>query len=174
MTHRTLPAALLVALALSAGLLGGCGGDDAETAATATATPAETPAPAPDNTDLSQKPTVPPPSGEPPSRLVKEDIVKGKGKRASKGDNVTVQYVGVAYSTGQQFDASWDSGQPFPFELGAGMVIAGWDRGVAGMREGGRRMLTIPPDLAYGDAGSPPTIGPNETLIFIVDMVKVG
>jgi peptidylprolyl isomerase len=97
----------------------------------------------------------------------------GKGKRAKKGDEVTVQYVGVSFSTGQQFDASWDSGQPFPFTLGAGMVIPGWDRGVAGMREGGRRMLTIPPDLAYGTAGSPPAIGPDETLIFVVDMVEV-
>src|SRR5215211_753427 len=149
----------------------GCGGDDSETAATATPTPTETAAPAPpDNKDLSLKPTVPQPEGQPPAKLETEDIVKGKGKKARKGDQVTVQYVGVAFSTGQQFDASWDSGRPFQFQLGQGMVIPGWDQGVPGMREGGRRMLTIPPDLAYGPAGSPPSIGPNETLIFIVDM----
>jgi peptidylprolyl isomerase len=172
-THRTL--ILLLAAALGLGMLAGCGGDDeSETAATATPTPAETPAPAPDNKDLSQKPTVPPPQGQPPSELKVKDIVKGKGKRAGNGDEVTVQYVGVSFSTGAQFDASWDSGQPFPFTLGQGMVIPGWDQGVAGMREGGRRMLTIPPALAYGTAGQPPSIGPNETLVFIVDMVKVG
>ena len=172
-THRTLLLPLLLVLAL--GLLAGCGGDDKESEAAATPTEAatETPAPAPDNKDLSQKPVVPKPEGQPPSKLEVEDIVKGKGKRAKKGDDVTVQYVGVAYSTGEQFDASWDAGQPFPFKLGAGMVIPGWDEGVAGMREGGRRMLTIPPDLAYGAAGAPPSIGPNETLIFIVDMVKI-
>ena len=174
MTHRTL---LALAVALLFALVAGCGGDDGgETAATPTATTSEmkSPTPAPDNKDLSKKPTVPKPQGQPPGKLEVEDIVKGKGKRAKKGDNVTVQYVGVGFSTGEQFDASWDSGQPFPFQLGQGMVIPGWDQGVPGMREGGRRMLTIPPDLAYGAAGAPPSIGPNETLIFIVDMVKVG
>jgi peptidylprolyl isomerase len=173
-THRTLLLPLLLALALA--LLAGCGGDkQSETAATPAATPTDTPtpAPAPDNKDLKKKPTVPAPQGQPPSKLEIKDIVKGKGKRAKKGDNVTVQYVGVAFSTGQQFDASWDAGKPFPFTLGQGMVIPGWDQGVPGMRVGGRRMLTIPPDLAYGAAGAPPSIGPNETLIFIVDMVKV-
>ena len=97
----------------------------------------------------------------------------GKGKTAAKGDAVTVQYVGISYATGQQFDASWDSGQPFPFKLGQGEVIPGWDKGVAGMREGGRRRLTIPPEDAYGPAGSPPSIGPNETLIFVVDLVSI-
>jgi peptidylprolyl isomerase len=170
-THRTLLTALVLALVLG---LAGCGGDDeAETAATATPEATETPTPAPDNKDLSQKPVVPAPEGQPPAGLEVEDIVKGKGKRARKGDEVTVQYVGVSFSTGQQFDASWDSGQPFPFTLGQGMVIPGWDQGVAGMRKGGRRMLTIPPDLAYGPAGSPPAIGPNETLVFIVDMVEI-
>jgi peptidylprolyl isomerase len=166
---------LLLALALA--LLAGCGGDkEQETAATPapTATATETATAAPSNKDLSTKPTVPKPEGQPPSELVKKDIVKGKGRRAKKGDNVTVQYVGVSFSTGQQFDASWDSGQPFRFALGKGMVIPGWDKGVPGMRVGGRRMLTIPPDLAYGAAGAPPSIGPNETLIFIVDLVKVG
>ncbi|MDP9294380.1 MAG: FKBP-type peptidyl-prolyl cis-trans isomerase, partial [Actinomycetota bacterium] len=84
-----------------------------------------------------------------------------------------VQYVGVSFSTGEQFDASWDAGQPFSFPLGTGQVIPGWDKGVAGMRVGGRRKLTIPPDQAYGTAGSPPSIGPNETLVFVIDMVQI-
>jgi peptidylprolyl isomerase len=86
---------------------------------------------------------------------------------------VSVDYVGVNFSSGQQFDASWDRGEPFQFQLGAGQVIPGWDEGVKGMRVGGRRVLTIPPDLAYGPAGSPPVIGPNETLVFVVDLRKV-
>ena len=112
---------------------------------------------------------MPEPSGKPPRKLKAEDIVKGKGKAAKPGDALTVQYVGVSFSTGEQFDASWDSGQPFDFQLGARMVIPGWDRGLVGIRTGGRRQLTIPPDLAYGAQGSPPAIGPNETLVFVID-----
>jgi peptidylprolyl isomerase len=84
-----------------------------------------------------------------------------------------VQYVGVSYSNGQEFDASWDRGEPFEFTLGVGQVIPGWDEGVEGMKEGGRRKLTIPADKAYGPQGSPPAIGPNETLVFVIDLVKV-
>ena len=124
--------------------------------------------------DLDEEPQIAKPSGEPPTALEKEDVVKGKGKTAKEGDNVSVQYTGVAWSTGQKFDASWDRGkEPFTFALGAGMVSPGWDEGVAGMKEGGRRVLTIPPDQAYGPAGSPPAIGPNETLVFVVDLEKV-
>lgn len=179
MTSRILTACLL-ALAL---LATGCGDDDAkQSAATPAAeeeTPAatETPAAEPASTEISknldEKPEVPKPSGDPPSELEIETIVTGKGKAAKSGDDVTVQYVGVSYSTGEQFDASWDGGQPFSFPLGAGQVIPGWDTGVAGMRVGGRRKLTIPPDQAYGTQGSPPTIGPNETLIFVVDLVEI-
>jgi len=97
----------------------------------------------------------------------------GAGAEASAGQKVSVQYVGVAYSTKKQFDASWDRGNPFNFTLGAGNVIKGWDEGVPGMRVGGRRQLVIPPDLAYGPAGYPPVIGPNETLVFVVDLVSV-
>jgi peptidylprolyl isomerase len=123
---------------------------------------------------LSKKPKVPTPTGTPPANLQMRDIVKGSGKTAKSGGKLTVQYVGVAYSTGEQFDASWDRHQPFPFKLGAGMVIPGWDQGLVGMKVGGRRELVIPPQLAYGPQGQPPKIGPNETLIFIIDLKKVG
>lgn len=125
-------------------------------------------------TDPMNKPTIEVPGGEPPSDLVIDDIVEGDGTTVEDGDQVTVQYVGVSYSTGQEFDASWDRGEPFPFKLGAGQVIPGWDEGVAGMKVGGRRELTIPPDLAYGEAGSPPAIGPDETLIFVIDLLDAG
>ena len=110
----------------------------------------------------------------PPDELQIEDIVKGKGPKAKKGDEVTVQYVGVAWSTGVEFDASWGKGEPFKFKLGEGGVIPGWDEGIPGMQKGGRRMLTIPAEQAYGAQGQPPSIGPNECLRFIVDMVKIG
>jgi peptidylprolyl isomerase len=124
--------------------------------------------------DLKEKPEIPKPSGSPPTKLESEDIVEGKGKAAKEGDKVSVQYVGVAFSTGTEFDASWERGKPFDFTLGAGEVIPGWDQGVVGMKEGGRRQLTIPAELAYGAQGSPPAIGPNETLVFVIDMVKIG
>jgi peptidylprolyl isomerase len=123
--------------------------------------------------DTGTKPVIPRPSGSPPRRLRKEDIVKGKGPRAKPGDTLTVHYAGVAFSTGEEFDASWNAGQPFSFPLGGGAVIPGWDRGLVGMRRGGRRMLTIPPELAYGPQGSPPAIGPNETLVFVVDLLEI-
>ncbi len=124
-----------------------------------------------ENTD--EKPAIPQPTGQPPAELGVEDIVEGKGATAKAGDNVSVQYVGVNFSNGAEFDASWDRGEPFEFTLGAGQVIPGWDEGVAGMKEGGRRKLVIPPDLAYGPQGSPPAIGPNETLVFVIDLQKV-
>ncbi|MEA2193044.1 MAG: peptidylprolyl isomerase [Solirubrobacteraceae bacterium] len=123
--------------------------------------------------DLDHKPEVPAPAGEPPADLVTTDVVKGEGTAAKPGDHVTVHYVGVSFSNGQQFDSSWDRGQPFDFPLGAGRVIKGWDFGVAGMREGGRRTLVIPPSLGYGPRGMGP-IAANETLVFVVDLVKVG
>jgi peptidylprolyl isomerase len=125
--------------------------------------------------DLSAKPEISQPSGEPPAELQKQDIVKGKGKAAKAGDTVSVQYVGNSWSTGAQFDASWDRGaEPFQFPLGAGQVIPGWDQGVAGMKPGGRRLLVIPPDLAYGAQSPSPEIAPNETLVFVVDLMKIG
>lgn len=124
--------------------------------------------------DLKEKPEIPKPGGTPPTKLEGEDIVEGKGKEAKEGDKVSVQYVGVSFSTGEEFDASWERGEPFEFTLGAGEVIPGWDQGVEGMKEGGRRKLTIPPELAYGAQGQPPAIGPNETLVFVVDLEKAG
>jgi peptidylprolyl isomerase len=123
--------------------------------------------------DLKTKPAIPKQSGNPPKKLVIKDIVKGTGKTAKAGAVVSVQYVGVDYKTGEQFDASWDRGQPFQFQLGAQSVIPGWDQGVAGMKVGGRRQLTIPPDLAYGPQGQPPAIGPSATLVFVIDLVSV-
>ena len=106
------------------------------------------------STDLTQKPEIPKPSGEPPAELQTEDIVEGTGPAAKAGDTVSMQYVGNAWTTGEQFDASWDRNQAFPFTLGAGDVIAGWDQGIVGMKAGGRRLLIIPPELGYGEAGA--------------------
>ena len=112
------------------------------------------------------------PGGEPPAELEITDIWEGNGAEATPGDLVRVHYVGVAYSTGEEFDASWNRGDPLQFELGAGHVIAGWDQGVQGMKVGGRRQLVIPPDLAYGDQGAGASIAPGETLIFVCDLVS--
>ena len=119
------------------------------------------------------KPEVTIPDGAPPSSLQIEDITVGSGAEAIAGKTVTVQYVGVSWSTKEEFDASWTSGRPFTFTIGQGRVIKGWDQGVPGMKEGGRRRLVIPPDLGYGATGSGRRIGPNETLVFVVDLVKV-
>jgi peptidylprolyl isomerase len=112
------------------------------------------------------------PGGEPPAELEITDIWEGNGAEANPGDLVQVHYVGVAYSTGEEFDASWNRGDPLQFELGAGHVIAGWDQGVQGMKVGGRRQLVIPPGLAYGDQGAGTAIAPGETLIFVCDLVS--
>ncbi|MBI2895275.1 MAG: FKBP-type peptidyl-prolyl cis-trans isomerase [Deltaproteobacteria bacterium] len=123
---------------------------------------------------MAQKPRIEIPPGAPPRTLQKEDLVVGQGDVALAGRDVEVHYVGVAWSTKKQFDASWDRGETFSFSLGAGEVIRGWDEGVAGMKVGGRRKLTIPPDLGYGARGAGGAIGPNETLVFVVDLVSVG
>ncbi len=119
------------------------------------------------------KPEVRVPSGEPPAELAIEDLAVGDGAEATPGTQVEVHYVGVSWSSGKQFDASWDRKSTFSFGLGGGQVIAGWDRGVAGMKVGGRRRLTIPPELGYGSRGAGGAIGPNETLVFVVDLVGV-
>ena len=119
------------------------------------------------------KPEIDFPGDAVPSDLVIEDITPGDGTEAKAGDTISAHYVGVAHSTGEEFDASWNRGQSFAFPLGAGNVIAGWDRGVVGMKVGGRRRLVIPPDLGYGDRGAGSVIGPGETLIFVVDLLDV-
>ncbi|MGH9188094.1 MAG: FKBP-type peptidyl-prolyl cis-trans isomerase [Acidimicrobiales bacterium] len=122
----------------------------------------------------AEKPHVYVPPGEaPPTDLVIEDVVEGEGRQAKPGDTVDVHYVGVAWKTRRQFDASWDRGETFSFGLGEGNVIKGWDQGVAGMRVGGRRRLVIPPNLAYGKAGAGGVIGASETLVFVVDLLGI-
>jgi peptidylprolyl isomerase len=119
------------------------------------------------------KPEVDFPGGEPPADLEIQDIWEGDGPVAKAGDTVAVHYVGVAFSSGEEFDASWNRGTPLRFQLGIGQVISGWDQGVQGMKVGGRRQLVIPPHLAYGDRGAGGRIKPGETLIFVCDLVSV-
>jgi peptidylprolyl isomerase len=120
------------------------------------------------------KPTITIPEGAPPADLLIEDLEVGEGTEAVAGANVTVHYVGVAWSDQQQFDASWDRDEFFEFPLGRGYVIAGWDQGVQGMKVGGRRRITIPPHLGYGAAGAGGVIKGGETLVFVVDLINVG
>ncbi|MFR9777891.1 FKBP-type peptidyl-prolyl cis-trans isomerase [Micromonospora sp. MS34] len=120
-----------------------------------------------------EKPEVGPIEGAPPADLVIEDITVGAGPEARPGQLASVHYVGVAHSNGREFDASWNRGETFEFPLGGGQVIAGWDQGVVGMKVGGRRRLTIPPHLGYGARGAGGVIKPNETLIFVVDLLGV-
>jgi peptidylprolyl isomerase len=127
------------------------------------------------STDLNAKPKVPAGKGAAPTELQGTDVVVGSGPAAKAGDTVSVQYVGVLHGNGKQFDASWDNGKkPFSFTVGQGQVIKGWDQGVPGMKVGGRRVLVIPADLAYGTTGSPPTIPANAPLTFVVDLKKIG
>jgi peptidylprolyl isomerase len=185
-SRKWLPGLGVAALAFV--LLAGCGSSTSSTttttsagsissgskSATSTATtfpPVIDPSPA---GTFGTKPTVVVPPGSPPTQLESSDLIVGTGPEAKAGDTVTVQYVGVAYSNRQQFDASWDRGQPFTFPLGEGQVIPGWDKGVVGMKVGGRRELIIPPNLAYG--AQPPqgsTIAPNDTLVFVIDLIKI-
>jgi peptidylprolyl isomerase len=122
---------------------------------------------------VTVKPEIDFPDGPAPAELQIHDISVGNGAEARPGSQVSVHYVGVAYSTGEEFDASYNRGDPLSFRLGAGRVIPGWDTGVAGMKVGGRRQLTIPPHLAYGDRGAGGVIKPGETLIFVVDLLDV-
>jgi peptidylprolyl isomerase len=181
---------LLAVLAFSA-----CGSDDSSDESAATAAPTEeatqAPTEAPTETatadsggstsgsavkvtgKLGEKPTIKTPGGDPPTKLVIKDIKKGTGAEAKAGQTVSVQYVGSLWKDGTVFDNSWDRGEAFSFPLGQGQVIPGWDQGVEGMKEGGRRVLTIPPELGYGEQGAGGAIGPNETLVFVVDLEKV-
>ena len=157
----TLVAGLLLAIA-------GCGGgSDSSSTTTASEGAAQSEA-----AQTGTKPKVEVPSGPAPRKLVSKELIEGEGAEAKAGDEVTVQYVGVLYKTGEQFDASWDRGEPFTFTLGAGEVIAGWDQGMEGMKVGGRRMLIIPPKLGYGSQAMA-TIPANSTLVFVVDLLAV-
>jgi peptidylprolyl isomerase len=149
----------------------GCGDGDSSTGSTEASSPTTADS---SGSGAESRPRVAVPEGPPPKRLQVKDLEAGDGAEAKTGDEVTVQYVGVNYESGKEFDASWDRGEPFTFPLGAGEVIPGWDKGVQGMRVGGRRELIIPPNLGYGAQGAPPAIPPNETLIFVIDLVGVG
>lgn len=170
---------LLIAAICAALAFAGCGGDDDSTSSEASApseTTAESAAPEESAEEVAsglKKPKVTVPSGPPPKKLETKELRKGDGAEAKAGDYVSVHYVGVGYDSKEQFDASWDRGEPFSFSLGASEVIQGWDQGIVGMKVGGQRELIIPPNLAYGPAGSPPAIGKNETLIFVVDLLAV-
>lgn len=124
--------------------------------------------------DTNTKPVITVPAGPAPEELVIEDLVEGTGQEATAGMQVSVDYAGISWSNGREFDASWNRGDHFTFGLGAGQVIPGWDQGVQGMKVGGRRRLTIPPQMAYGSQGAAGVIAPNETLIFVVDLRNVG
>ena len=123
--------------------------------------------------NASEKPEITVPDGPPSYQLELEDLTVGDGEEATSGRIVEVHYVGVSWQTGNQFDASWDRGDTFKFGLGRGQVIPGWDQGVAGMKVGGRRRITIPPAMGYGKRGFPPVIKSDETLVFVVDLVGV-
>ena len=155
-------------------VVAGCGGSGSSSSSTGSAESSPSASTESPPASKKTKPKVTVPKGAPPKKLVVKEIEKGSGATAESGDEVTVQYVGVNYKNGKEFDASWDRGEPFTFQLGAGMVIPGWDQGVEGMKVGGRRELIIPPELAYGPEGSPPAIGPNETLIFVIDLLEAG
>ncbi len=145
--------------------------DEALAKSSASGATSSTTATTPTSGALSKEPTVPPQSGTPPTKLVTKDLIVGTGPEAKAGETVTVNYVGVLYKGGKEFDASWKRNEPFTFTLGRGQVIPGWDQGVAGMKVGGRRLLIIPGPLAYGAKGSPPTIPPNAALVFVVDLL---
>ncbi len=153
---------MLTLVACAAIAIAGCGGGDSTTGSETTS-----------SVDTTVKPVVKPPKGSPPKQLEVKDLVEGSGEEANSGNEVTVDYVGIDYKSGKEFDSSWSRNEPFTFTLGAGEVIPGWDQGVEGMKEGGRRELIIPPELAYGSAGSPPAIPPDETLIFVIDLREV-
>jgi peptidylprolyl isomerase len=166
----------LVGLTVATLGLAGCSSSSSSSSSSTTTAPlvivpVQNPSPA---GSFGTKPTVTVPPGAPPTQLESTDLIVGTGPAAKAGDKLTVQYVGVAYSSKQQFDATWDHGQTFPFVLGQSRVIAGWAHGVVGMKVGGRRELVIPPSLAYGSVSPGNGIAANDTLIFVVDLVKIG
>jgi peptidylprolyl isomerase len=173
MSRRPLALTLTAALALAAA---GCGSSNDKTSSSSASAPAAptTTQAAPATAKPRPKPKVKVPAGKPPKKLVVKDLINGTGPAAKAGDPITVNYIGVNFKGGKAFDNSYDRGQPFPFQLGGGQVIPGWDNGLVGMKVGGRRELIIPPSQAYGPQGQPPTIQPNETLVFVVDLLSIG
>jgi peptidylprolyl isomerase len=165
-----------------AALIAGCGSSGSSTIAVGNESPSAnavvektkepTTGTTPTSGPLATEPTITPPKGPAPTKLVTKEIVPGTGPEAKDGESVTVNYVGALYSNGKVFNASWETKTPFTFTLGEGQVIKGWDQGVVGMRVGGRRELIIPAELAYGKAGRPPKIPANAPLIFIVDLLS--
>ena len=171
---------LIIGACLALLVVAGCGSDDSTTSSSTPESTEEASAPEEttgseetESTAKKTKPKVTVPNGPPPKQLVVKDLEKGTGAEVKKGDVLKVNYVGVNYKSGKEFEASWDRGEPIAFPLGENVVIPGWERGLKGMKVGGRRELIIPPDLAYGSTGSPPTIPPNETLIFVLDLEAV-
>jgi peptidylprolyl isomerase len=170
------PLRVIAPLAVLAVALAGCGSStapgvqQAPSAGSTQASVPTTPKPAP---AIAKKPTVTVPTGPAPTSLVKKDLVVGTGQTAQAGQTVTVNYVGVLYKNGKEFDSSWSRNQPFTTQLTTGNVIPGWVQGIPGMKVGGRRELIIPPNLAYGKQGSGSTIPPNSTLVFVVDLLSV-
>jgi peptidylprolyl isomerase len=173
MSRRPLALTLTAVLVLAAA---GCGSSKDKTTSTSSASTAAATdtAAAPTTAKPRPKPKVNVPKGKAPKKLVIKDLIPGTGQAAKAGDPITVNYIGVNYANGKPFDNSYDRGQPFPFQLGGGQVIPGWDQGLVGMKVGGRRELVIPPSLAYGPQGQPPVIKPNETLVFVVDLLSIG
>jgi peptidylprolyl isomerase len=174
MKTKSLILALLAVLAAVA--VAGCGGSSkaagVETAPSGGATEASVPTTPKPPPALAKKPVVTVPGGPAPTKLIIKDLVVGTGQTAKVGDTVTVNYVGVLFNNGKEFDSSWKTGQPATFPLSNGGVIAGWVNGLPGMKVGGRRELIIPAAQAYGKAGRPPTIPPNSPLVFVVDLLS--
>lgn len=166
---------LLLTIALCAGLaIAGCGGDSGPSGDSSESTTAETTVATKESSDQKTKPEVTVPNGAPPKTLEVNDLEVGSGAKAKDDDKLTVQYVGVLYKDGKEFDSSWSRNEPLAFTLSVGEAIPGWIYGVKGMKVGGRRELIIPPRLAYGEAGYPsPYIPPNETLVYVIDLLEV-
>lgn len=169
--------AFLIILGCLALFAAGCGSSSSSSSSPSTAAEASTSGEEGETTAAQPQdepgPTVHVPKGPPPKKLEIKELKQGAGATAKAGDEVSVQYVGVLYSNGSTFDSSWSRGEPFSFKLGAHEVIAGWDKGIVGMKVGGRRELIIPPALAYGEEGVYPSIPPKSTLVFVVDLQKV-
>src|SRR5205085_10580529 len=172
-----MPKRALLLICAAAVLVAGCGSSKApgvQLAPSGGATQAAAPTTPKVPKDLSTKPTVTPPTSCDNKQLIKQDLITGTGKAAQAGQTVTVNYVGVLCKNGKEFDSSWKRNQPFSTALSTGRVIPGWVQGIPGMKVGGRRELIIPSALGYGKNGSPPTIPPNATLVFVVDLLSAG